>query len=91
MSKVEVAAQDTIPFYPLPPLSSIDGIYFNFEKLLLFLLKLYQLDKVELDPEQPPVELSITLDGADLSCNILHVTVAIKIMIHVGSIQSAAC
>jgi hypothetical protein len=47
--------------------------------LLTFLLKLYSLDQVALDPEQPAVEFSITLDGADLSRNISHVTAGIKI------------
>ena len=43
------------------------------------MLKLYQLDKVALDPDQPSVEVSKTLDGADLSRNISHVTAGIKI------------
>jgi hypothetical protein len=79
MTKVKVAAQAVVPFYPLPPASGIDGIYFDYEKLLLFLLKLYRLDKVELDPDQPVVEFSFTLDGADLSRNISDVTTGIKI------------
>jgi hypothetical protein len=42
-------------------------------------LKLYQLDKVALDPDQMSVEFLITLDGADLLCNISHITAGIKI------------
>jgi hypothetical protein len=45
-----------------------------------FLLKLYQLDKVALDPDQPSIEFSITLDGPDLLCNILHVTAQFKLI-----------
>jgi hypothetical protein len=37
------------------------------------------LDVVAANPDKPPVELSITLDGADLSRNIPHVTAGIKI------------
>jgi hypothetical protein len=66
------------PFSLSPP-SGSDGIYFDYENLLLFLLKLYQLNKVALDPGQPSVEFSIILDGADLSRNISHVTAGIKI------------
>jgi hypothetical protein len=42
MTKVKVVAQVVVPFYPLPPASGIDGVYFDFEKLLLFLLKIYR-------------------------------------------------
>ncbi len=42
-------------------------------------MKLFRLDDIARDPNQPPVEFSITLDGADLSRNISHVTAGIKI------------
>jgi hypothetical protein len=37
------------------------------------------LDVDALDPDEPPVEFSITLDGADLSRDISHITAGIKI------------
>jgi hypothetical protein len=52
---------------------------FDFPKLLEFLLKLYKLDAAHRDLTQPAVEFSITLDGADSSRNISHVTAGIKI------------
>lgn len=85
MTAVEVAAQIDIPFSPVDAVvaedgdNGIDGIQFDFGKLLYFLLKLYKLDGAHRDLTQPPVEFSITLDGADLSRNISHVTAGIKI------------
>ena len=79
MRKVEEAAKHVIPFFPLEPAAGIDGIFFDYPKLLGYLLKLYKLDVVASDPTQPAVEFSITFDGADLSRNILHVTAGVKI------------
>ncbi len=85
MKAVEVAAQINIPFSPIDPVAAkdgengIDGIVFDFGKLLGFLLKLYKLDKPHRDLTQPPVEFSIALDGADLSLNISHITAGINI------------
>jgi hypothetical protein len=31
MTKVKVAAQEVVSFYPLPHASSIEGIYFHYE------------------------------------------------------------
>jgi hypothetical protein len=84
MKAVEGAAQIDIPFSPIKPVAAedgengIDGIVVDFGKLLRFLLKLYKLDEPHRDLTQPPVEFSITLDGADLLQNILHVTASIK-------------
>jgi hypothetical protein len=79
MTKVEELAKEVIPFYPLEPAAGIDGIVFDYPKLLTYILKLFKLDVVASDPTQPPVEFSITLDGADLSRNISHVTAGVKI------------
>jgi hypothetical protein len=79
MAAVESAAQKDIPLKDpsdLPP--NVDGVQFEYEPLLAYLLKLYKLDDVAKDPNQLPVEFSITLDGADLSRNISHVTAGIK-------------
>jgi hypothetical protein len=85
MKAVEVIAQINIPFSPIEAVAAkdgengIDSIVFDFGKILGFLLKLYQLDEPHRDLTQPPVEFSITLDGADLLQNISHVTAGIKI------------
>ena len=61
-------------------LEALDGIQFNFKKLLWYILKLYKLDKILNDPSEGPILLAITLDGADLSRNYTHVTCGIKIV-----------
>jgi hypothetical protein len=78
MKAVEAAAKIDIPFSPIEGVAAedgengIDGIVFDFGKLLSFLLKLYKLDEPHRDLTQPPLEFSITLDGADLPPNMLH-------------------
>jgi hypothetical protein len=82
MSAVSTAAQAVIPYSALEQAQledGIDGVQFDYGKLLAYLLRLYKLDDVARDPNQPPVQFSITLDGADLSRNITHVTAGIKI------------
>jgi hypothetical protein len=85
MKGVEVAAQINIPFSLTDPViakdseNGIDGIAFDFGKLLDFWLKLYKLDDAHGDLMHPLVEFSTTLDGADLLRNILHVTAGINI------------
>jgi hypothetical protein len=80
MTAVEAAAQIDIPLkHPLELPANVDGVQFEYEPLLAYLLKLYKLDDVARDPNALPVEFSITLDGADLSRNISHVTAGIKI------------
>jgi hypothetical protein len=79
MTAVEVAAQQDIPLkHPLELPANVDGVQFEYAPLLAYLLKLYKLDDVARDPNELPVEFSITLDGADLSRNISHVTAGIK-------------
>jgi hypothetical protein len=79
MTAVETAARVQIPFTIVEPGDGIDGVEFDLPKMLAYLLRLYKLDAVALNPDEPPVEFSITLDGADLSRNISHVTAGIKI------------
>jgi hypothetical protein len=81
MKQVEAAADAVIPFVPTIASENdngIDGVQFDYGKLLAYILRLYGLHDVARDPNQPPVEFSITLDGADLSRNISHVTAGIK-------------
>jgi hypothetical protein len=59
---------------------NVDGVQIEYKPLLAYLLKLYKLDNnVVRDVNQLPVKFSITLDGADLSCNISNVMADIKI------------
>jgi hypothetical protein len=62
------------------PVIIYDGFEFNFLKKILLILKLYKLDKIAMDDTQAPVNIGITLDGADLSHNYMHVTCGIKIV-----------
>jgi hypothetical protein len=48
--------------------------------MLVFLLEMFQLDHSAKDPLQPPVQLACTLDGADISKFVSHVTAGIKIL-----------
>jgi hypothetical protein len=79
MIAVETAAREHIPFSTITPEDGVDGVRFNLPKMLAYLLRLYKLDVVAANPDEPPVEFSVTLDGADLSRNILQVTAGIKI------------
>jgi hypothetical protein len=81
MTAVETAAQHVIPFTNLGAddlEDGIDGICFDYAPFLAYVLKLFKLDEVARDPDAAPVQFSITLDGADLSRNISHVTAGIK-------------
>jgi hypothetical protein len=55
------------------------SVQFDYGILLAYLLCLYKLNDVARDPYQPPIQFSITLDGADLSRNITHIMADIKI------------
>jgi hypothetical protein len=48
--------------------------------LSLLLFELFQLDHIARDPSQPPFQLACTLDGADISKFVSHVTAGIKIL-----------
>jgi hypothetical protein len=81
IKSVEVTADAIIPFVPMVVASKnnkgIDSVQFDYCKLLAYLLSLYGLDAVARDPNQPPAEFSIMLDGADLSHNMSHITAGI--------------
>jgi hypothetical protein len=78
-TKVHSAAQLVIPFQEVPA-TDLDGFTFDFSKMLVFLLEMFQLDHIARDPSQPPVQLACTLDGADISKFVSHVTAGIKIL-----------
>jgi hypothetical protein len=50
---------------------------YDYERFLRFVLKVFQLDDIA---QRESVELSITLDGAELCDGISHLTAGIKIM-----------
>jgi hypothetical protein len=56
----------------------IDGFKFDYQPLLLYLIKIFKIKDAARDIDQPPVQILITLDGADLSCNVPHVTAGVK-------------
>jgi hypothetical protein len=78
MMTVEEHAKGVIPF-DIVDVNMINGFKFNYEPLMLYLLNLFKLEDAARDINQPPVQISITLDGADLSCNVMHVTAGVKI------------
>ena len=53
---------------------------FDYEKMLDYILKMFQLDGIAKDSHAPKVQIAITLDGVDLSRNITHVSARIKII-----------
>ena len=78
MKIVEEHASEVIP-YDVLNVDGIDGFKFDYERVLLYLIKLFKLEDAARDINQPPVQMSITLDGADLSRNVTHVTAGVKI------------
>ena len=64
------------PYKLIENRDGIDGIEFEYSKLLKFLLKLFKLEQIA--RREGNVSISITLDGADLSRNIQHVTCGVK-------------
>ena len=78
MNMVEEHASGVIPFNVVN-VDGIDGFQFDYERVLLYLLQLFKLEDAARDINQPPVQISITLDGADLSRNVTHVTAGVKI------------
>jgi hypothetical protein len=84
-NKVHAAAATVIPFQEIPT-PDLDGVAFkvgnadDYSKMLMFVLEMFQLDGIARDPTQPPVQLACTLDGADISRFVSHVTAGIKIL-----------
>ena len=64
--------------YKLIKEGGIDGVVFDYTKYLIYLLNFFKLDKIAI--EEGNVKLAITLDGADLSRNVQHVTCGVKIL-----------
>ena len=64
--------------YIVIDVDGIDGVKFDFNKLLRFILEMFQLD--EIARTTGGMKIAITLDGADLSQNIQHVTCGIKVV-----------
>jgi hypothetical protein len=78
-SKAHAAAQHVTPFQEIPA-TNLDGFSFNYSKILIFLLEMFQLHDIVRDLSQPPVQLACTLDGANISKFVSHVTAGIKIL-----------
>ena len=64
--------------YIVIDVDGIDGVKFDFNKLLRFILEMFKLD--EIARTTGGVKIAITLDGADLSQHIQHVTCRIKVV-----------
>jgi hypothetical protein len=79
MREIEDAAAEVLP-YSFVNYEGIDGIVFEYDKMLDYIIKMFQLDGIARDANAPKVQIAITLDGADLSRNITHVTAGIKII-----------
>jgi hypothetical protein len=79
MTCAEEHAKGVIPFEVVDVDGISNGFKFAYKPLLLYILKLFKLEDVARDINQPPVQISITLDGADLSHNVTHLTAGVKI------------
>ena len=66
-----------IPYLLIENCDGVDGVQFDYTKLLIFLFKMFNLYKISVT--EGNVKLSVMVDGADLSRNIQHVTAGIKI------------
>jgi hypothetical protein len=75
--KVYAATQLVIPFQKIPT-TNLDCFTLKISKMLIFLLEIFQLADIVSDPFQPAVQLACTLDGADISKFVIHVTAGIK-------------
>jgi flagellar biosynthesis regulator FlbT len=67
--------QEKVPFYKVE--SELGEMYqFHYEKMLRYVLKTFQLDEIA---QRDRVELCITLDGAELTKDLCHLTFGIKV------------
>ena len=66
-----------VPYIMIENDDGVDGIQFDYAKFLMFLLEMFKLDIIAV--REGGVQIAITLDGADLSWNIQHVTCGVKI------------
>ena len=58
----------------------IDGVKFDGPMILDCLLKMFKLNSIA--REEGNVKISSTIDGADLSRNVQHVTCGVKLLTH---------
>jgi hypothetical protein len=77
MKRVEKAAEEEVCPFEVTFVDGKDGVKFNYQKLLSFVLEIYGLD--EIARTTGGVKIAITLDGAELSRNAGHVTAGVKI------------
>jgi hypothetical protein len=78
-SRVHAGAQLVIPFQEIST-TNLDGFTFNHSKIHIFLLEMFQLADIVRYPSQSPVQLACTLNEADISKFVSHVTAKIKIL-----------
>jgi hypothetical protein len=79
MKQINNTANKSIPYYIL---DKIDGVQFDYTKLLIFCLKMFSLYDVA--KNEGNVLLAITLDQADISTNVCHITAGVKFIDHRG-------
>lgn len=79
MEKIEGSANEVIPFSLTDDLDGIDGIAFDYDKMMECILRLYGLWEIAMDTTKPPVQFSFTLDGADISRNRSFVAAGLKV------------
>ena len=75
--EVHKVMDSKVPYKLTRDLEGVDGVEFDEEELLSFLLVMFKLDGIA--REEGNVGISLTIDGADLSRNIQHVTCGVKI------------
>ena len=67
-----------VPYTLIDDGDGVDGVHFDYTKLLIFLFKMFKLYGIAVTEGR--VKISVTVDGADLSRNTQHVTAGIKIL-----------
>jgi hypothetical protein len=78
MKIVEEHASGVIP-YEFDDVDGIHGFQFDYERVLLYLLESFKLKDAARGINQPPIQISITLDGPSLSYEVTHVMAGVKI------------
>jgi hypothetical protein len=73
MNNVNELTNEIIPYELIP---GVDGVKFHYEKLLIYCLKIFNL--YDIAKTDGNILLAITLDQADISTNICHVTAGVK-------------
>jgi len=74
-AELHQVGQEIIPFYKVP--SELGEMYqSHYEKMVRYVLKMFHLNEIA---QHEQVELSITLDGAELTKDLCHLTFGIKV------------